>query len=127
MSLHDAMFGAHGVPTLMDHFSDCESVTVVLGDETIVDEVDAILRPKQGFDEVLPDGTEVKRLAMEVDLLVDEDEVIGLKEDFTKAHVIVDDEAWSIQQIDSWTANMQRLQLVRKVPHSKTRSGFRRT
>ena len=98
MSLHDELMATFGAPSLMDHFADEAVVTVVLGNETVVDQVNAILRPKQGFEEVRSDGTEIKRLAMEVDLLIDESEVIGLKQDYTKAHVIVDSDCGQLSK-----------------------------
>jgi hypothetical protein len=124
MSIHDAMFGSLGVPSLMDHFGDCESVTVVLDGTNLITDADAILHPIEGVDEILSDGTEVKKLTMDVDLLVDASEIIGLQKDYTNAVLIANYTDWGIAQIRSITQNMQRLMCIRKVPRARRRSGF---
>lgn len=124
MSIHDAAYGAMGVPPLMDHFGDSSSVSVVQGSTTLIDQADAILHAIEGVDEIAPDGTEVKRLTRLVDLLVDQAQVIGLAGDYTNITAIVEGEAWGVDRIESITANMQRLQLIKKVPRARRRSGY---
>lgn len=124
MSMHDAIFGSLGVPPLMDQFAERDNVTVVLNGTNLIENADAILHPIEGIDEITADNTLAKKLTMEVDLLVDSDEVIGLSKDYTNAVVIADGVDWSIDQVRSITKHMQRLSLIRKVPRARRRSGF---
>lgn len=127
MSLFDSMFGAYAVPSLMTHMGSPASVTVVLGDVTLVANADAIIRHQEGVDEFDQDGNELKRLTMEVDLLVNDSTTYkGLADEYTNAVVIVDGERWAIDQIGNKTSNFQRLRLIRKEPRGRRRTGFYR-
>jgi len=124
-SYFDALFGAHAAPALMNTMGTPTSVTIIAHETTVVQDADAIIRHVQGIDEITADGTEVKRLLMEIDLAVDDSlSWKGLASEWTNAVVIVEGERWSIDQIGNKTKTFHRLRLIRKVGRAKRRSGF---
>jgi hypothetical protein len=121
------MFGAFAAPSLMTYLGTRASVTIVLGDTTLVRNADAILRHVTTLDEYDSEGNELKRLNMEVDLLVDESvSYKGLAGEYNNAVAIIDGERWGVDRIGNKTETFQRLVLVRKEPRGRRRTGFYR-
>lgn len=133
MSLFDGVFQASAAPSLIGHFGDKRSVSVLLGDTCLVADATGIIRPLEVNDDYTDDEIR-KMVEMEVDLLVDETNLPdgGLEMITTAAKVDVTEpdgstKRWNIGGIRNRSRTMVTLKLKRTLVREQSTSGLRRS
>lgn len=132
MSAFDELFSASAAPSLVNHFGDERSVSVFLGPACLVSDATGIIR-SQEVTEDYEDDQIIKRVEMEVDMLVDETQLPdgGLARITTSAKVEVTDPdgtmlRWNIGGMRNRTRTMVTLRLHRRLTQEQSTSGLRR-